>query len=71
MKKKIWWKSKTIWVQIITLAIGISSIFATSEVLPPSQALAITGLVIPVLNLFLRYITVGAIAIKTNDVSNG
>ena len=55
MNKKHWWQSKTVWLNVITLAIGVLSVVV--DVLPAQTAAIITGTVIPVLNIFLRFVT--------------
>ncbi len=52
-------KSKTIWINIITLAIGLATVFGSSDLLKehPDFVLGITSIVIPSLNVFLRFLT--------------
>jgi hypothetical protein len=53
MKKKKWWKSKTIWFNAITLTIGVVAEVAAVYPLPPH----FVALVLGIGNLLLRTIT--------------
>ena len=55
MNKKHWWESKTIWLNILTLALGVLAVVA--DVVDTKTAAVITGTIVPVLNVFLRFIT--------------
>lgn len=56
---KPWYLSKTFWVNVFTLAIGIAAVLAESEFLADNKdiVLMITALVVPLLNVFLRWLT--------------
>jgi len=61
---KAWYKSKTVWVNVITLALGIIGVFIASggDVgIPPQVIAVLVGLVVPILNVVLRFITTEAI----------
>jgi len=49
---KKWYQSKTVWLNILTLALGLATVIA--KILPAPTGFAITAIVIPVLNLVLR-----------------
>lgn len=55
--EKSWWKSKTIWLNLITLLVGVAGVLAGEEWINSQVVMAITSLVIPILNLILRYLT--------------
>lgn len=52
---KPFYKSKTLWANLITLA--ISGLTMASESADPKVVAYITGLVIPLLNVGLRFVT--------------
>ena len=55
--KKPWYKSKTVWINVITLCVGITAVLSESETLPQEAVLILTALVVPILNVFLRWLT--------------
>lgn len=57
IKSKNWFESRTVWVNAITLAIGLAGVVAGSEVLPPDAVVILTSLIVPVLNILLRFLT--------------
>jgi len=52
-----WWKSKTLWANLIALLIAIISAPELVDLVGPAKAVTIVGTVIPVLNGILRLIT--------------
>ena len=59
MNEKPFWKSKTFWVQAATIAAGIFTILAESDLIKqnPTLFLVVTTVLIPVINLFVRTAT--------------
>ena len=57
MKK--WYRSKTVWVNLTVLMVGLLGTVAGSELLAENKdlALIITALVIPMLNVVIRWLT--------------
>lgn len=56
MKK--WWQSKTVWVNVLTLGIGVLAVFTGSEwIMANPQASAILLAVSGTLNMLLRFFT--------------
>ena len=55
MKK--WFKSKTMWVNILTMAVSAITYISGMSILPPEMAALATGLVLPMINVVLRYVT--------------
>lgn len=49
---KPWYKSKTVWLNIFTLLLGLATVI--SKIVPAPVAWGITMLAMPVLNLILR-----------------
>jgi hypothetical protein len=68
---KHWYESKTVWAQILTMAMGVCVIVAGSELVSVQVSLAFSTIVIPIINLFLRWITDSSITspIKALDKS--
>ena len=54
---KPWWKSKTIWVQLLPMAVAVLALLADSELITNPQAVAGLLLAIGVINIVLRSIT--------------
>lgn len=56
---KKWHESKTIWINALTLAVSVLTEIAASDLLSTQEkvVIAITGIVIPIINVFLRFIT--------------
>ena len=54
---KSWLFSKTIWINVLTLILGILTTLQASEFLTPQLVLIITSIVVPILNMFLRWLT--------------
>lgn len=67
---KPWFKSKVVWVNTLTLAASILTIIATSELLAkyPELVVGITGIAIPIINVFLRWLTDGPITSVTTSM---
>jgi hypothetical protein len=63
MPVKVWWKSKTIWINVLLLALGIIAVFQGNP-LTNWEFLAIASSVI---NVLLRFVTVGAIGLSNDD----
>jgi len=61
MDTKKWWQSKTLWCNLIALAVGVLGVFVANPVVTPTTAAVITGLAVPILNVILRFITTTAI----------
>jgi hypothetical protein len=57
MEQKVWYKSKTVWFNIIALALAVYGIVDKSYFLDPK----ITALVFGIGNIFIRFITTGAV----------
>lgn len=58
--KKLW-KSKTFWVNALTMAVSGVAYLSDLDFLPPEAVAVATGLVVPILNVILRYVTKDAI----------
>ncbi len=58
-KLKRWYRSRTVWVNAITALISALGLVAASDLLKahPDVVVAITGLIIPALNVALRWLT--------------
>ena len=58
-REKDWWRSKTIRVNAVTLAISLLGVIAASPLIAahPTVTLVITGIAVPMLNVFLRFET--------------
>ncbi len=54
---KPFWKSKTFWVNVLTLVISALTMIAGSETIDPQVVAIITGIAIPILNVVLRFVT--------------
>ena len=54
--KKLW-QSKTFWVNALTMAVSGITYLAGMDILPPEMVAIATGLVLPMVNVVLRYIT--------------
>ena len=56
---KSWWKSKTFWINSLTLIAGVVAVVSESELLEKNKELVIgmTTIAIPVINLVLRWLT--------------
>jgi len=56
---KPWYLSKTFWIQALTITAGIIGIVTASEVVAnhPQLILVLTTLVLPIINLFIRWLT--------------
>ena len=61
MNGKPWYQSKTIWVNLVILLVGILGVVADSELVPPKVVVYITGIALPIANMVLRMITTKAI----------
>ena len=59
MDSKNWWKSKTIWVNVISAGIAVVTAAAGTDLVQTHpQAAAIAGAALAGLNIALRFITV-------------
>lgn len=54
--KKLW-QSRTFWVNALTMAVSGITYLSGMNILPPEMAALATGLVLPIVNVVLRYIT--------------
>jgi len=54
---KSWYLSKTVWVNVLTLAVSVLGVFEASELLTERQLVLLAGLVIPIVNVILRWLT--------------
>lgn len=54
---KPWYLSKTVWANLITLVLATFSTMIESRLIDPEQMLILTGLLLPILNLVLRWLT--------------
>jgi len=59
MSYKSWWKSKTIWINTLTLAASILGVLIASELVQenPRLVLILAGIALPVINVLLRWLT--------------
>ncbi len=72
MNTKVWYKSKTIIVNIICLVVTILAASVIPGAMDFVKNNAMFGLVgIPVINLILRSVTKGAVALSTDDIISG
>ncbi len=51
---KYWWKSKTVWVNIVAIITAIGAMFGLNIPLDPELCMTIFTLIIGLINLFLR-----------------
>lgn len=58
---KIWWKSRTFWVNVLTIGLAATNEF-TKTVPPKYSEIAI--ILVGILNLILRLLTAGPVALK-------
>lgn len=63
MEVKVWWKSKTIWVNVLLLALAIISVFQAN----PMTNWGFLTIASAVINVLLRFVTVGAIGLSDDD----
>tara|TARA_R100000742_G_C4275640_1_gene96248 strand:- start:1613 stop:1876 length:264 start_codon:yes stop_codon:yes gene_type:complete len=56
---KNWYKSKTMWINTLTLLAGVIAVVSQSELLKEHTELVIglTTIALPLVNLFLRWLT--------------
>lgn len=57
-------KSKTVWVNAITAVLGMVTYIVGMDVLPPGVVAVVTGLVVPIANVVLRFMTNEAVTVK-------
>ena len=62
MKK--WYKSKTVWVNGLTAALGFITYVLGTNLLPVEVTAVVAGLVVPVVNVVLRFLTKEEITVK-------
>ena len=53
MEAKQWWKSKTVWLNVVSLLLEFTQIFSGTQVIPAGTLTIITN----VLNVGLRFLT--------------
>ena len=63
MTTKAWWKSKTVWFNVLSLGIAVLSIPQWLEVVPAS-AVPWVGLLVALGNIYLRHLTNKPIGLK-------
>jgi hypothetical protein len=63
MQVKVWWKSKTIWVNALLLVISIISVFQAN----PETNWKFLAISSAVINVILRFVTVDAIGLFEDD----
>jgi len=56
-KDKEWWESKTIWVNITALIAIAGSFFGLNLNIPPETLVALAGIIMPLLNIWLRKVS--------------
>ncbi len=62
VNSKVWWKSKTVWINGATTVVGIAMLVAPDlQTLLTPQAFGVTMIVIGIVNKVLRYLTNTAI----------
>ena len=56
---KPWYKSRTIWANALTLVVAVLGVLVASELVQRNATLVLvlTGVVVPVINVFLRWLT--------------
>ncbi len=67
MEKKLWHQSKTLWVNLIALVISIVGVLVTAAPdvgIDPQVVVVLTGIVVPLLNVWLRFVTDTGVKIK-------
>ena len=57
MEPKPWWASKTLWFNVLTLAVLVIGVLVSQEGLVPEGWLKWLGAVAAVINVILRFIT--------------
>lgn len=57
--QKEWWKSKTFWVNALTLAVAVITVVVENDLVKenPQLVLILGGIVLPIINVFLRWLT--------------
>jgi hypothetical protein len=63
MPVKAWWKSKTIWINVLLLALAIISVFQAN----PLTNWGFLAIVSAIVNVLLRFVTHGAIGLFEDD----
>lgn len=58
---KKWYTSKTLWVNIVTLLISVLAVLIDSPLFPARIVIVITSIVLPILNMVLRFLTSSSI----------
>ena len=61
---KQWYKSKTVWVNGITAALGMLTYIVGMDVLPAGFSGYIVGVVVPIANVILRFMTKEQVTVK-------
>jgi hypothetical protein len=55
--RKVWWRSRTVWINVLMLLISILTVFQESPMISPESLIIANSIV----NVILRFITVDAI----------
>lgn len=55
--RKVWWRSRTVWINVLMLLISILTVFQKSPMVSPESLIIANSIV----NVILRFITVDAI----------
>lgn len=63
MPVKVWWKSKTIWINVLLLALAIIAVFQAN----PTTNWEFLAIGSAVINVLLRFVTHGAIGLFEDD----
>lgn len=67
MNVKKWYKSKTIWVNVLAVSIALITYIEGVDFLPEHVATALVSIVLPVANIALRFLTDKPILKSVND----
>ena len=61
---KPFWASKTLWVNLIALAVVVSTAFGVDLGLNPEAQVAVVGTVMSVVNIILRLVTKAPVSVS-------
>lgn len=67
METKIWWASKTLWVNVVALIAMITSAFGLNLGLDAEMQVAIVGAIMAVVNIVLRFATKTPVTLSQNE----
>ncbi len=67
MKTKVWFASKTLWVNFIAVIAAVASAFGLDLGLDPESQVAIVGGVMAIVNIVLRFKTTTALGAVSDD----